>query len=44
MSDTTRIDFESLKAAKGKYQTLVKDAERGLPNLHAAYKLGESDG
>ena len=43
MSDMTRLDFESLKAAKSKYRTLVKQIEEGerpLDDLvNPVYKL-----
>jgi hypothetical protein len=38
--DTIRVDHEALRAAKLKYRTLVKQAERGTGDVHTAYKLG----
>lgn len=45
MSDTVRVDWESLRAARLKYRTLVRQLEEGKrPHddiLHPAYKLGQ---
>lgn len=46
MADTTRVDYESLRAARLKYRRAVVEAER-LPHgvkrdnlIHTLYKLG----
>ena len=45
MSDRTRVDYESLRAARLKYRQLVRQIEEGKrPHndlLHPAYKLGQ---
>ena len=45
MPDTIRVDHDSLRAAKLKYRTLVRQLEAGdrTPSdmLHPAYKLGQ---
>lgn len=45
MPDTIRVDFESLRAARRKYRTLVRQIEEGKrPHsdlIHPAYKLGQ---
>lgn len=42
--DTVKVDHESLKAAKQKYRTIVKQLEEGTRThsdiLHPVYKLG----
>lgn len=42
MPDTTRIDYESLRAARLKYRAAVVKAEKqpGQPLVHTLYKLG----
>ena len=42
MADTTRIDYESLRAARLKYRAAVVKAEKqdGTPLVHTLYKLG----
>ena len=43
MADWTRVDYESLKAARLKYRAAVVQAERqpGQPLVHTLYKLGQ---
>jgi len=38
VSDDLPVDLADLAAAKRKLRRLTADAERGIPNLHAAYK------
>lgn len=42
MPDTTRVDYESLRAARQKYRAAVVKAEKqpGQPLVHTLYKLG----